>query len=329
MKKLIYTLVFAGFSVVSFAQTKVSFEVKNAPSDTLTISSRAGKVKDIIAKKKGKFDSTLELPQDGFYKLDLGDQYTNLYLTKTTDLKATLDYSDFDNTIKYSGNGGAENNFLADLMLNQEKDMMPFEKAKSEDELNKFVTSYLDTFNKKIDEAKLDATFANLMKTSQERSVKGMAQYMKGSFALKDLAGKPSPTFNYENFKGGKTTLESFKGKYVYVDVWATWCGPCRQEIPFLQKTEQAFHGKNIEFVSISIDEQKNRDKWLTFVKEKQLGGVQLLADNAWASQFVQDYKINGIPRFILIGPNGEIVNADAPRPSSPELKTLLDSLVK
>ncbi len=134
------------------------------------------------------------------------------------------------------------------------------------------------------------------------------------------IAGKASPTFDYENYKGGKTSLESLKGKYVYIDVWATWCGPCRKEIPSLQKVEEQYHGKNIEFVSLSIDAKKDYDKWRKMVEEKKLGGIQLFADNDWNSKFVTDYAIEGIPRFILVDPNGNIISADAPRPSDPKL---------
>jgi thiol-disulfide isomerase/thioredoxin len=134
------------------------------------------------------------------------------------------------------------------------------------------------------------------------------------------ITGNASPKFEYENFKGGKTTLESLKGNYVYIDVWATWCGPCRREIPSLQKIEEQYHGKNIEFVSLSIDTKKDHDKWKKFVEEKKLGGIQLFADNDWNSEFVTAYAIEGIPRFILIDPNGNIVSADAPRPSDPKL---------
>lgn len=139
--------------------------------------------------------------------------------------------------------------------------------------------------------------------------------------------GKPSPTFNYENQKGGKTSLESLKGKYVYIDVWATWCEPCRQEIPSLKKVEEQFQGKNIVFVSISIDNTKDREKWSKLINEKQLGGIQLLADNEWKSQFIREYIITGIPRFILIDTNGNIVNANAPNPSNRKLIELLNSL--
>lgn len=134
------------------------------------------------------------------------------------------------------------------------------------------------------------------------------------------IPGKPSPKFNYENYKGGQTTLDNLKGKFVYIDVWATWCGPCRQEIPYLQKVEEQYHGKNIEFVSISIDAKKDHDKWKKLVDEKKLGGIQLFADNDWNSQFIKDFGIESIPRFILLDPNGNIVTADAPRPSDEQL---------
>lgn len=141
------------------------------------------------------------------------------------------------------------------------------------------------------------------------------------------VAGTPSPGFDYENHAGGKTSLESLKGKYVYIDVWATWCGPCRQEIPSLQKVEEEYKTKNISFVSLSIDTKKDYDKWKKMVTDQKLGGIQLIADNDWTSKFAVDYAIMSIPRFILIDPDGKIVNADAPRPSDPKLVSLFNDL--
>lgn len=142
---------------------------------------------------------------------------------------------------------------------------------------------------------------------------------------LKNIAkGLPSPTFDYKNINGGKTSLESLKGKFVYIDVWATWCGPCIAEIPALKEVEKEYHGKNIEFVSISIDEKKDHEKWKKMVADKELKGIQLFADNAWESDFVKKYAIDGIPRFILLDTEGRIVIADAPRPSDAKLKELL-----
>jgi len=141
------------------------------------------------------------------------------------------------------------------------------------------------------------------------------------------VKGNPSPKFDYENHKGGTTSLDDLKGKYVYIDVWATWCGPCKREIPFLKEVEKKYHGKNIEFVSISIDEKDDYETWKNFVTEQQLGGVQLYADNAWKSQFVKDYAIEGIPRFIIIDTEGKIISADAPRPSDEKLIDLFNEL--
>jgi len=161
--------------------------------------------------------------------------------------------------------------------------------------------------------------------TDEEAKTKLTEKFNKN----KDLVrGKPSPIFvDYENHKGGTTSLENLKGKFVYVDVWATWCGPCKREIPFLKEVEAQFHGKNIEFVSTSIDRATDHNKWVEMVKEKELGGMQLFADNDWNSKFIKDYAIEGIPRFILIDPEGNIITADAPRPSNPKLVELFKEL--
>ena len=146
--------------------------------------------------------------------------------------------------------------------------------------------------------------------------------------ATKLTSGSPSPKFsNYENFNGGTTSLDDFKGKVTYIDIWATWCLPCRGEIPALKELEKKFHGKDVAFVSISIDQ--NKDEWKEFVKSEDLKGVQLFAENAFESQFIQDYGIRQIPTFIIIDKEGKIVNADAPRPSSNEIIGLLEGLLK
>ncbi|AUP79958.1 TlpA family protein disulfide reductase [Flavivirga eckloniae] len=141
-------------------------------------------------------------------------------------------------------------------------------------------------------------------------------------------AGSPSPKFvDYENYAGGTNSLDDFKGKYVYIDVWATWCGPCIYQMPFLDKVEKKYHGKNIQFVTISVDERKNYEKWRAFIDKEKLDGIQLLADNALESDFIKGYSIAGIPRFILIDPHGNIVNNNAPRPSDEKLIELFDEL--
>ena len=144
--------------------------------------------------------------------------------------------------------------------------------------------------------------------------------------------GMKSPIFNdYENFNGERTSLLDLKGKYVYIDVWATWCGPCIREIPSLKKIEKQYEDRNIHFVSISIDERNrpryNYEAWRKMIVEKELTGIQLFADNAFNSKFTKAYGIDSIPRFLLIDPDGNIISGNAPRPSDPALVELFTSL--
>ncbi|WP_232758881.1 TlpA disulfide reductase family protein [Flavobacterium sp. ALD4] len=92
-------------------------------------------------------------------------------------------------------------------------------------------------------------------------SVKFWTKYNRQIREANKLNFNLSPSFDCDNYYGGKTKLEDFKGKYVYIDVWATWCGPCLAEIPSLKKIEEKFHDRNIAFVSISNDKLEDIEK--------------------------------------------------------------------
>ncbi|MGN6510817.1 MAG: TlpA family protein disulfide reductase, partial [Chitinophaga sp.] len=139
--------------------------------------------------------------------------------------------------------------------------------------------------------------------------------------------GGPAVDFTYPDLKGKQTSLSDFKGKVVLVDVWATWCGPCKGEIPHLKKLEKEMHGTDVVFMSVSVDVEKDHQKWKDFVASEELGGVQLFA-SGW-SDIAKFYNIKGIPRFMVFDKKGNIVSTDAPRPSSKELKLLLESEAK
>jgi thiol-disulfide isomerase/thioredoxin len=138
----------------------------------------------------------------------------------------------------------------------------------------------------------------------------------KAEAMAKLVPGNPSPVFAYSDVNGNEVTMESFKGKFVYVDVWATWCGPCIREIPHLKALEEEYRDNNIVFVGVSIDVMDNKQKWLDFVADRELVGIQVMSDNDWSSAWVKEYAVYSIPRFLLIDPKGNIVDAMAPRPS-------------
>lgn len=223
--------------------------------------------------------------------------------------------------------------YYKDLIIN--KYMLDIEKAESPKALEEMVSKIK---SKEIKEDLVGALFYRISSTnpdseslneiiqkySQNEQLK--IRSLQKTNAIKNLlVGKASPKFSYQDINGKKVSLDDFKGKLVYIDVWATWCGPCIQEIPALKQLKEDYKSKNVEIISISIDVQKDLDKWKKMVADKQLKGTQLFADNDWKSEFVKAYGIDAIPRFLLIDKNGNILSADAPRPSDKSIRELFD----
>ncbi|WP_395050692.1 TlpA family protein disulfide reductase [Flavobacterium sp.] len=240
-------------------------------------------------------------------------------LDNESDFLFSIEYQDIVMTKFYDNIKGDEGSFFVSA-----KNAIPEIKAlKSQSIKNRLIQNGVNDIN--IENANYKNTYNEFISITNDPKIKeSLTANYNNTIAVEP--GEPSPTFNYENQKGGKTSLESLKGKYVYIDVWATWCGPCRQEIPSLEKVEEQFQGRNIVFVSISVDNSKDREKWSNLVTEKKMSGIQLLADKELNSKFIREYNILGIPRFILIDTNGNVVNAQAPRPSDSKLIELLNS---
>ena len=136
--------------------------------------------------------------------------------------------------------------------------------------------------------------------------------------------GDMSIDFSYPNISSEMISLSSLRGRLVYIDVWATWCGPCIAELPSLERLQKDYENKDIVFLSVSVDTDK--EAWEKMLTEDQLGGVQLWADG-W-SQITKSYAIFGIPRFMLVDKSGELIAVDAPRPSSNEIRSMIDERI-
>ncbi|MGN6420648.1 MAG: TlpA family protein disulfide reductase [Pseudobacter sp.] len=128
--------------------------------------------------------------------------------------------------------------------------------------------------------------------------------------------------FAYPDANGKMHRLSDHLGKVVLIDVWATWCRPCIQEQPALEELEKAFEGKDVAFISVSIDTEK--DKWKKMVEDKKLSGLHLFSNNEGV--IIKDYQVISVPRFILFDKEGKTVMFDAIRPSDPKLKELIQS---
>lgn len=151
--------------------------------------------------------------------------------------------------------------------------------------------------------------------SNEENITKIATKYNKLKLISK---GQVSPSFAFKNIDGEATSLEDLRGKLVYIDLWATWCGPCLREIPALKALERELHGKDIHFVSIASNCDK--EDWKKMLVDKELSGIQLFAEEDERS-FHNAYIVKSIPRFILLDKEGVIIDSNAKRPSDPDLK--------
>ncbi|MBL1408252.1 TlpA family protein disulfide reductase [Sphingobacterium faecale] len=141
------------------------------------------------------------------------------------------------------------------------------------------------------------------------------------------LEGNLAPLVNLQDTAGTRFTFEDWRGKYIYIDLWATWCGPCIAEIPHLKALEHDYQGKNILFVSVSMDRDKDKQKWVDFVREENLSGIQVWLDAENNKQITEAFNILQIPRFVLLDDEGRIIDPNAPRPSDARIRMILDKL--
>jgi len=341
MKKIILLLVvmvLASCSADVVVKDYASIKGKLNKLDVTSISVQGKDFsKDIKVAQDGTFLDTLKV-LDGMYMLLVGAEKISLYLKNGYDLNLDFNVADDPGKlVKFTGVGSETNIFLDEkraFFMGEYADPKSYFQLAEADYKTRLSEAKTALNKSEIAIAKVDTAVVNMVAKSDKMLFSYIeSNYQKMHSSLKSLVkGMPSPVFeNYENFGGGTTSLSDLKGKYVYLDIWATWCGPCKREIPHLKALEEEFKGKDIEFVSISVDNIDGRrgshESWLSMVKKEQLGGVQLFADKDFKSDFIQAYNINSIPRFILVDPKGNIVEANAKRPSDPQIKEYFRAL--
>ncbi|MCX6224885.1 MAG: TlpA disulfide reductase family protein [Bacteroidia bacterium] len=176
-----------------------------------------------------------------------------------------------------------------------------------------------------------------LAKSTDEANKKALKEMTDGWASM--APGQPAPVFNLPDIDGKMVSLTDFAGKYVFIDYWATWCGPCKAEVPSYKKLIEDYKGKSIVFISISVD--KDKAAWEKMVKEgipevdPETGKPAVPAKMirmTWlqlhdAVRYNKIWLVKFIPTFVLIDPKGMIVNARAERPSNPELRKVIDAL--
>jgi len=147
---------------------------------------------------------------------------------------------------------------------------------------------------------------------------KDMVQLKVAEYAALRM-GEPAFDLIFKDAENNETLLSSYKGKLIYMDLWATWCGPCIEELPAFDELIKDYEGKNIVFVPVSID--TDLEKWKKFMEKNNMHGTELVINRV----DLIDYKVITIPRYILIDEDFKIVNVFAPAPSDLKTRELID----
>jgi thiol-disulfide isomerase/thioredoxin len=156
---------------------------------------------------------------------------------------------------------------------------------------------------------------------------KAYSDLLNKAYALAEklAPGNPAPEFTFSDLNGKKVSLKDFRGKIVYLDVWASWCGPCLKEVPYAKKLDEEMKGKDIVFLCVSIDDDE--EAWKKRITEKEIAGLHLISKGGFESQIAKSYNIKSIPRYVIIDKEGKLVSSYAERPSG-NVKADLDKLV-
>ena len=141
------------------------------------------------------------------------------------------------------------------------------------------------------------------------------------------MPGKVAPDFELISDKGEILRLSDLYGQYLFIDVWATWCGGCVMEIPYMEKLQEHFaNDKRIKLISISWD--YTQKVWLDYLKKRPATWAQYIVDEENMDVMKKEYRMTGIPRFLLLDPEGRIISIDYARPSDPECVEMLEKAI-
>lgn len=170
-------------------------------------------------------------------------------------------------------------------------------------------TMYAGIEDLAVDSIDID-NFEKLCKN--QNTIQAIRDKYTGIFNL--LKGKPAPNFSLNLDNGGQINLTDFKGKYLYIDIWSTYCAPCLREMPYLSQLEHEYQNNNIVFLGVCVESKK--ELWEKIINDKKPAGTQIWLDKEQSKRFKENFLVTAQPTYILIDRDGNYIDSRAPRPT-------------
>jgi len=294
LKCILVLTVFSSCTKTKKNYLTISGKVENQIYDSIMIYDFKDKSKKIIQlASDGSFKDTLKVT-DGFYGLNIGRNYKKIFFQNGDEIVVNVDAKNYQESLSFSGKGSEEINlsekiFIENSLLFQEEGWLDV----SENDFKNRMDRHFGSFDSLLNTKSIDSIYANVKK--KEINDKGYYYtfYEENNYIKNELIkGKPSPKFiDLPNYQGGFTSLDDFKGKYVYINFWGTACPPCFKVLPFFKDVVEKYKNRNIEFVSVSFENKRSLGDWHRVLKEYDLTGVQLYT-NFMTDEFIKAYRV-------------------------------------
>ena len=246
-----------------------------------------------------------------------------LFISSNSIIGMSIDENKLFESLTYTGSFKVPNNFLAYSKKHQNELSNIVRNGIEQKELDILIQEKGDLINKKGISLNIVDSLSTYVKVEFDKFSDILKQKNAKYLYKSSLVNEIGNNFSFTDIYNNKVSLKDFYGKYLYIDVWATWCKPCKVEYAFLKQLEEHFSNNDqLQIISISTD--REFDKWQKYITKNSMKGKQLYSGTN--SDFVKFYDIGALPRFIFLDKEGKVISPEELRPSNPKLLKKLDS---